>query len=281
MSTSRRGAIAALGVAALAALPAAPALAAAAASAATAALSPASALNKAGRQRMLTHRAAKAYLMLGLQIDPARAHAILDQSSALFDSQLAELAGFASTPDARDALDKLGQRWSEYRVVLAAPPSVERAGDIYVLSELAQEAAHRLTLAVERAGTTRAHRLVNVAGRQRMLAQRMAKYALFIAWKVQPLAARMELNFARSEFSSALYQLAVGPRDDAIGTQLQQLDTEWRAFRSALDRPATPLALVEIVDRSERMLEVSETLVLLYERQAGAAPAGSGAAASR
>lgn len=251
--------------------------------AAPAALTPAAAINLAGRERMLTQRTAKAYLMLVLQIDPPRARAILDQSTARFDAQLAELARFVATPDAQAALKQLEQRWSEYRAVLAAPPGVDGAREVYGQSEVAQEAAHRLTLALERAAGTPADRLVNVAGRQRMLAQRIAKYALFIAAKVQPHAARMELNLARSEFSAALYQLAVGPHTDGIGAQLQRLDAEWAGYRAVLDRPPTAATLAELVDRSERMLEVSETLVSLYESGAGAAPAqtkGSGAAAS-
>lgn len=273
MPVRRRDAVVALG-AALAALDAR-----AAAAEAAAALTPAAAINLAGRQRMLTQRAAKAYLMLVLQIDPPRARAILDQSTTRFDAQLAELSRYATHPDARAALDQLGQRWRDYRALLASPPGVDGAREVYGQSELAQEAAHRLTLTLERTAGTPADRVVNIAGRQRMLGQRIAKYALFVAAKVQPHAARMELSLARSEFAAALYQLAVGPHDDEIGAQLQRLDAEWAGCRALLDRPASAATLAELVDRSERMLEASEALVSLYERRAAGA-AASGRSAS-
>ena len=181
----------------------------------------------------------------------------------------------APSADARAALGKLQLSWREYRAVLTAPPSVAGAQELYLLGEPAQEAAHRLTLAVERAAPTPADRLVNVAGRQRMLAQRMAKYALFIAWGVQPHAARMELNLARSEFSTTMYQLATGLRNDAIGVQLERLDAQWQAYRPLFDRPLTPAMLADIAERSERMLDAGETLVSLYERLALAMPAAA------
>lgn len=250
----------------------------------SAAPTPAAAINKAGSLRMLTQRAAKAYLMLGQRIAPARARVILDESIATFDARLAELAVAAATPDARTAHEQLARRWVEYRAVLVAPPSLDGAREIYVLGELAQEAAHRLTLALERASPTPADHLVNLAGRQRMLGQRAAKYALFIAWKVQPQAAAMELSLARSWFSPAMRQLEAGARDDATRAQLGRVDREWVAFGRALDRTLdrapTPAKRVEVADRSERLLELSEALVWLFERQADAAARASAASAA-
>ncbi|HPP82140.1 MAG TPA: type IV pili methyl-accepting chemotaxis transducer N-terminal domain-containing protein [Rubrivivax sp.] len=279
MPVRTHGAALAAGVAALFAALAAPAAAPPPAGASAAGLpvapAPVAVLNVAGRQRMLIQRACKAYLMLGQQIAPPRARAMLDDSIARFEAQLLELSRLAPSADARAALGKLQLSWREYRAVLTAPPSVAGAQELYLLGEPAQEAAHRLTLAVERAAPTPADRLVNVAGRQRMLAQRMAKYALFIAWGVQPHAARMELNLARSEFSTTMYQLATGLRNDAIGVQLERLDAQWQAYRPLFDRPLTPAMLADIAERSERMLDAGETLVSLYERLALAMPAAA------
>lgn len=246
----------------------------------TAALAPAAAINTAGRERMLTQRAAKAYLMLALQIDPARARTILDDSVARFDAQFALLAAGATSPELRAAHRLLAQRWSAYRAVLAASPSREGAREVYVLSEDTEGAAHRLTLTIERTQGTPVDRLVNIAGRQRMLAQRMAKYALFAAYQVQPDAARMELTLARAQFSPALRQLERAPGDDEIRAQLARLDAEWNVYRAVLDRPPSPTAWAEIGARSERMLEVSEALVTLYERQAAGAASRLPVAAS-
>ena len=56
------------------------------------------AINKAGRQRMLSQRMSKAYLALVQQVEPGTAQQVLDRSVALFDRQLVELKAFAPNP---------------------------------------------------------------------------------------------------------------------------------------------------------------------------------------
>jgi len=234
------------------------------------------AINKAGRQRMLSQRLAKAYLMVGQGILPERANGLLKDSLSLFDAQLAELKGFVPNDGVRVALAQLERAWNEYRPMLTAPADAKGASQVYELNELVQTAAHRLTLAYEKSAAGRSDRLVNIAGRQRMLSQRMAKYYLFQVWGVNTPAARMELNLARTEFSSAMHQLYIAPRTiPEIDTVLKNLDREWIQYREALSvrRDAAEFmhAAADIVERSEHVLELTEKLVALYEQQAKAA----------
>ena len=73
------------------------------------------AINKAGRQRMLSQRAANAYMALALQAQPAQAEKILSQSMSLFDRQLVELKAFAPSPAIRDTYVSLEGAWSDYK----------------------------------------------------------------------------------------------------------------------------------------------------------------------
>ncbi|MBN8462978.1 MAG: type IV pili methyl-accepting chemotaxis transducer N-terminal domain-containing protein, partial [Dechloromonas sp.] len=70
-----------------------------------------SAINKAGRQRMLSQRMAKAYFQIGQQVDADRSKKVLDASVALFDRQLVELKNFAPTPEIKDNYGKLEKSW--------------------------------------------------------------------------------------------------------------------------------------------------------------------------
>ena len=62
----------------------------------------ADAINKAGRQRMLSQRMGKAWLALVHQTEGRSAQAVLDKSMALFDRQLVELKAYAPSPEIRE-----------------------------------------------------------------------------------------------------------------------------------------------------------------------------------
>lgn len=227
----------------------------------------AAALNKAGRQRMLSQRATKAWLMIGQGITPERAKTILTTSLSLFETQLAELKGFVPNDDVRQALGQLERDWQACKATLAAVPRLENAAALYDANETVQATAHRLTLAYEKAAPQPAYRLVNIAGRQRMLSQRLAKMYLFRAWGVHAQAAEMELNMARAEFASGIYQLSVSLyTTPEIKAALADLNREWEPYQEAFTTARAPAS---IMDMSERVLAASEKLVALYEKQAG------------
>ncbi len=224
------------------------------------------AVNKAGRLRMLSQRTAKAWLMIGQGILPERGQTILGGSLSLFENHLTELKGFTPSEDARLALAQLEREWGGYKTALAAAPNRGNANPVYEASEVAQEKAHRLVLAYEKSAGAPGIRLVNMAGRQRMLSQRMAKFHLFKVWNVNPIAAQMEFNFSRAEFSSGMHQLFVAPRTTPdIQAALARLDREWVKYRESLTAPRTA---AEIMELSETVLEACEGLAALYEKAA-------------
>jgi nitrate/nitrite-specific signal transduction histidine kinase len=233
----------------------------------------AAAINQAGRQRMLSQRQAVAWLMLGLGVSPDRGQVILKESLTRFDTQLAELKMYAPTSDVRKTLSGLEREWTDYRALLNTTPSVASADRLYERNNAVQAAAHRLTLAYEKLSGAPDDRLVNVAGRQRMLSQRLAMVYLFQAWGVNAAAARMEMNFARAEFASGMHQLSTTThRSPDIKAAVEQLDREWLAYRDALavarDAAGQRRAAAGIVTLSEQVLATTERLVALYEAQA-------------
>lgn len=232
----------------------------------------AAAINKAGLQRMLSQRMAKSWLMLGRDLLPILARSTLHQSVELFDKHMTELASAAINDEVREAQVVLGEAWRPYRILLAATPNAASAHELFELSEKVLAAAHTLTLAFEQVAGTAAARRINLAGRERMLSQRMAKFYLFRQWNVNVDQCQAELEKARQEFSSALIELTAEPDNTPlIATELDLVSEQWGLMQSALtsqDDSDVRRATTNVVATSDRVLEKMDSAVGLYEKLA-------------
>ncbi len=229
------------------------------------------AINKAGRQRMLSQRMAKAWLALVHNTEERIASIVLDKSMALFDRQLVELKAFAPSAEIRETYTALEAAWSEYKTTLvgAAPskagaPAVLRA-DARVLA-----LAHQGTVQYETAMGRPVGKLVNIAGRQRMLSQRMAKfyYSATLPWETATAVA--EIGKARSEFLTAMDVLRTAPQaTPRIREELSLADGQWLFFDQALQRmqsgaAASAKPLSDVFVTSENLLSVMDRVTGYY-----------------
>ena len=248
-----------------------PASRAAVASSGTITLS--AAINKVGRLRMLSQRVAKAWLMLELAVLPDRGRAILNQSIDIFETQLVELGTLTPTDEVKRTLAQLGKEWRAYKAVLGTAPSAAGAARLFETNEKVLALAHGLTQSYEKIASTQAGRLVNIAGRQRMLSQRMAKFYLFRQSGVNAAADQAELDKARQEFAAAHSTLLAAPQNTGpIRTELELVGQQWMFFQNALDTQDLAdrqRAAANVATSSERILEQMESAVSLYERLAG------------
>ena len=196
------------------------------------------AINKAGRQRMLSQRMGKAWLALVLGVEPAAAQQVLDKSMSLFDRQLVELKAFAPNPEIRDTYGKLEAAWSDYKAALVGTaPGKPGAPGMLQADARVLALAHQGTVQYEAASGKPVGKLVNMAGRQRMLSQRMAKFYLASMLPVDAVTAGTEISKARTEFLSAMELLRNAPEATArIKEELLLADGQWVFFDAALKK---------------------------------------------
>ena len=230
-----------------------------------------SAINKAGRERMLSQRMAKAYFQLGLGVDVDRSKRVLDSSIALFDRQLVELKNFAPTPEIKETYQKLEAAWIAYKdSLVGTTPNPEGGKKVLALSEQVLALAHQGTVQLEKHSGTTAGRLVNISGRQRMLSQRMGKFYQAIAWGVGDANSTGELEKARKEFTAAHQELSAAPANtQQIKDALQLVGQQWFFFENALTQKSggdKKQMSGNVATTSERILEEMETAVGLYEK---------------
>ena len=229
-------------------------------------------INTAGRQRMLSQRLAKSWLMLQRGVMARRSRLILRQSMDMFDGQLKELDVLASDAGCRAARTELAEGWQTYRELLGRSPDSQTARELFAVSEEVLAAAHRLTVAFEHAEGTRKGELVNFAGRQRMQSQRMAKLYLFGQIGIRSATCRRELEAASEEFGGGLSRLIAATADNAaIRAELEPVAERWDGLRNALalvdDRNSTVNAR-GVFKASEEVLRHLDAAVGLCARSA-------------
>ena len=228
------------------------------------------AINKAGRQRMLSQRMGKAWLALVHGIEKTSAKQVLEKSMALFDRQLSELKGFAPTPEIKATYSQLETAWSDYKVLLVGI-TPDKAGAPALLQQDAKvlALAHQGTLQYEAVLGKPQGKLVNIAGRQRMLSQRMAKFYLAAKLPGDSSVSALEIGKARTEFVGAMEVLRNAPEATArIKDELQLADGQWVFFDMALQKlqnnQSSGKQLSEVFVASENLLSVMDRVTNLY-----------------
>ena len=131
--------------------------------------------------------------------------------------------------------------------------------------------ADALTAALQAASGRRNLQVVNLCGRQRMLAQRLAKQALLAGLLPEPQAAAQaaDASLTIRDFEAALAALEQAPlASDAIRAALAQARGQWQRLLAGLRRTAGPDATAgrAALERdSDALLATFEALTTLYE----------------
>ena len=238
-------------------------------------LPPGALINACGRLRMLSQRMAVTWGLIAADIAPTRARVRLRQLEGEFARILSRLSA-ADLPSAVNShLQAVSGFWPAYRQALfAAAADPLDARQVLTMSEDILAATDRLTSLAEAATSTAAGRTVNIAGRNRMLSQRIGKFFLFSHWVGGDDAIRPQLEAFAGEFDDNLAQLRQNGRHlPELAAQLQEVAAQWQKFRHALapelGRTGRAAHVRFVMAECDRLLRHVDTAVKLYERLAG------------
>ena len=237
-------------------------------------------VNRSGQLRMLSQRLVKLALLQGLGGQAALAGGAQDRLRASVlrvDAILAGLGKSLSQPTFGDLLGQVAQTWAQLKPVLQAAPGPDRATLVALekLDRLAEQLlaeSERLTVSLEQAGAVLPLQVLNLAGRQRMLSQRFAKYALLglVDDRAGGLSHQADMDQARLEFEEALaYLTSIPLTSREIRLALEAAALSWSALLAGASptvRAGRTARIESLASASEELLDLFEQLSAHYER---------------
>jgi AmiR/NasT family two-component response regulator len=224
------------------------------------------AVNKAGQLRMLSQRIALAYAQAVSDRPPGTIVDTLADSVERVEANLAMLRRAISAKGYGDFVDRVVASWQELKALLDGPPQAQAVERIDARAEQMLDDAERLTGFLESSGLVTTLHIINVAGRQRMLSQRIAKLCFLLALNPEPARLR-ELRDIAAKFQEVLDYLNDVPLSSAaIRTSLEQANLHWASMSEALGALGDRDTLVRVAFISEQLLGVFERLAQLYEQ---------------
>ncbi|MCG7983223.1 MAG: type IV pili methyl-accepting chemotaxis transducer N-terminal domain-containing protein [Candidatus Thiodiazotropha lotti] len=218
-------------------------------------------INLSGRQRMLTQKMSKEMLLIANNVDAEANRSNLEKTAKLFDSTLAGLrdgnADMGLPPTEGKVtlkqLAKINKLWTEFSAVVT---EVVKGGsvDIAKVAELNLPLLKNMNTAVrlyekeaKKVTGKSAGVVINLAGKQRMLTQKMSKEMSLVALNHDTANNKTNLRSTASLFERTLKGLLdgdndlelPGTKDQAIRAQLTVVADLWKGFKPLVERASS------------------------------------------
>ncbi len=222
-------------------------------------------INKAGRQRMLTQRMVKAYSQMGMELRYRKSEKQLNAAVHLFDTQLEELQQFAITTEVKAGLAEVKRLWENLKEMLSSEVRRENAEQLRADAEALLIASHKVVLMLQDLSGTAQGRLVNIAGRQRMLSQRIASLYLLQAWGFEKEPYISDYKSAIDEFDAALNLLKKAPENTKkISDALEEVSLQWGVFQHSAKLEKGKYIPALITRSADKILKQMNTITGMY-----------------
>ncbi len=227
-------------------------------------------INIAGKQRMLSQRIAKDYLYIGKHIATDKASKQLKASLKEFNANQKKLAEMINDPEIKNLLEFVNMSLQELEGIVKKPFSLDNAQLVLDLSESMLEGSQYVVDSLTNLLKIKESKIVAISGKQRMLAQRIAKYYIAYQAGIKDKNTVDQMNAAVKEFSKN-HKILMENKDNTatINQKLAQVDKLWKIvykFYLNIEKGGLPFIVFTTTDDiTRKMDEITKLYVELYK----------------
>jgi len=227
-------------------------------------------IDVAGKQRMLSQRIAKDYLYVGKKVAVSKASKQLKASLEELVSAHKVLVDSINDPEIKNLLSFVELSIEDFKATANEPFNLDNAQLIIDLSESMLEGSQYVVDSLKEKVEVKESAIVGKAGKQRMLAQRIAKYYIAYQAGIKDKNTVDQMKAAVAEFSDAHKTLMSNQNNTPeINRRLNEIDRLWKIvykFYLNIEKGGLPLIVFNTTDDiTKKMNKITEMYVELYK----------------
>jgi len=210
------------------------------------------AINKAGKQRMLTQKMMKNYSMVGMNMKFNNPSKQLTDSISLFDTTISELEKFIKDKKSLKAISEVKSFWNKIKPSISSTPDKTKALELAKSMDKLLKLSHDATVLIMKTSKDSSGDIINIAGKQRMLAQRLGNLYMLKVWSLGVDDAKLQKSI--KEFASAQKKLEAFPKNtDEIKSGLADVKKDF-AFFEILGASKSKKYIPSLISRSSNKI---------------------------
>lgn len=236
------------------------------------------AINISGKQRMLSQKMSKAYLLMSKGISNEKIKKELSSSKFIFEKQLEILKENATSSSTKLYLKEVSKIWNEFKRLINKTPNFKDSARIMEINTELLNACHQVVQSIETNSNYNNKffenndqglvKTINVSGKQRMLSQRLCLY--FTAIKTFPKKGdeyKVVLGSTFDEFSKVIGYLLINTHNTTeIEEEIGVIMAQWEAYQANKKKFVNgDFELIDVYNVTNNLTKSFNKITGLYE----------------